>query len=327
MKQTPLLSVIVPVYNVAPYLDLCVRSIWEQTYDNLEIWLVDDGSTDESGDICDTWGERDPRITVLHKENGGAGAARNLALDMARGELVGFVDSDDYLAKDMYAHLWSLMEEDVDIAECVIVSTAGDEAPLDRPDQARTGCYTREEAMALHIREEMFCQTPPNKLYRRRVLENVRFPVGNLIDDEFFTYHAIGNARRLARSDRRMYAYRQQQGSVMHKPFSLNRLQGLEGKLHRLDYLKRELPQLEELGKRELLFSCLVSMQGSLRHLSGEDLEIAREKINGIFPVVTPVPWSREESLKRNLLLTAAQGNFLGVCRMLNWLEDMHILK
>ena len=101
MKETPLISVIVPVYRVENYLDRCLQSITEQTYRNLEIILVDDGSPDRSGAICDTWAEKDSRVKVIHKQNAGAGAARNTGLDMATGEIVSMIDSDDYLEVHM----------------------------------------------------------------------------------------------------------------------------------------------------------------------------------------------------------------------------------
>ena len=120
MKKTPLISVIIPVYRVEKYLDRCLRSITEQTYRNLEIILVDDGSPDNSGAICDAWAARDSRIRVIHKENAGAGAARNTGLNVASGDVVSMIDSDDYLEIHMYEHLLSLMTEDVDIAECPV---------------------------------------------------------------------------------------------------------------------------------------------------------------------------------------------------------------
>ena len=109
MKKTPLISVIIPVYRVEKYLDRCLRSITEQTYRNLEIILVDDGSPDNSGTICDAWAARDSRIRVIHKENAGAGAARNTGLNVASGDVVSMIDSDDYLEIHMYEHLLSLM--------------------------------------------------------------------------------------------------------------------------------------------------------------------------------------------------------------------------
>ena len=265
MDSLPLLSVVVPVYNVESYLDRCIRSIAEQTYTNLEIWLVDDGSTDGSGAICDTWAEKDRRIKVIHKENGGAGQARTVALDCIQGELVGLVDSDDFLERHMYEHLYSLMREDVDIAECVIGMTESDDFPMDDGRSAQVQVFPVVDAMRLHIRDELFCQTPPNKLYRRHVIADIRFPVGNLIDDEFWTYRVIGNARRLAHSSACMYAYRQQPGSAMHKPYSLKRLQGLTAKEQRL-YLDGADAALMK-GKRILLVDDVISTGESLAAL------------------------------------------------------------
>lgn len=105
MEQTPLISVIVPVYNIKEYLPRCVSSILNQTYDNLELILVDDGSTDETGALCDELAEQDPRVRVFHKENGGSSSARNLGISMAKGAYLGFVDSDDYISPDMYERL------------------------------------------------------------------------------------------------------------------------------------------------------------------------------------------------------------------------------
>ena len=105
MEQKPLISVIVPVYNVAAWLPRCVDSILAQTYENLEILLVDDGSTDGSGNICEEYAKKDTRIRVLHKENGGLSSARNAGLDAAAGAYIGFVDSDDWIAPEMYAEL------------------------------------------------------------------------------------------------------------------------------------------------------------------------------------------------------------------------------
>ena len=123
MKEMPLISVILPVYRVEKYLDRCLQSITGQTYRNLEIILVDDGSPDNSGAICDAWAEKDDRIRVIHKQNAGAGAARNTGLAVATGEIISMIDSDDYLEIHMYEHLMDLMTEDVDIAECDIYTT------------------------------------------------------------------------------------------------------------------------------------------------------------------------------------------------------------
>jgi len=326
MEELPLISVIVPVYNVEAYLDRCVRSIAEQTYGNLEILLVDDGSQDGSGAICDAWAEKDRRVKVIHKQNGGAGEARNVALDVARGELIGLVDSDDFLEEHMYAHLYSLMEDPVDIAECAIGATETDVFPMDDGSTADVRVFSLEDAMRLHIREELFCQTPPNKLYRRSVVGDIRFPVGNLIDDEFWTYRVIGNARYLARSSACMYAYRQRPFSAMHKPYSLRRLQGLYAQQERLEYIRKHLPALEYEAKFELFFCCIYVMQSCLRHLPEPELCSARQIIRGIVAQITPLEANPAAAARTNALLKVAQLSFERTCKFLNFLIDIHIL-
>ena len=321
-----MISVIVPVYRVEPYLDHCIQSIVGQTYQNLEIILVDDGSPDRSGAMCDAWAEKDSRIRVIHQENAGAGAARNAGLDVAQGALVSMIDSDDYLSPRMYEHLAALMQDDVDIAECALAQTESDDCPLEDGNGARVVYALKTDAMRLHIRDEMFCQTPPNKLYRRSTIGPIRFPVGKLIDDEFFTYQVIGRARRLAHTSARMYAYRQSPGSAMHKPFSLERLQGLDAKQLRLEYLRETMPELACEGEYDLFFSCLYAMQGSLKQLQGAHLEQAREKIQGILAGIVPLRPNPEAGKKKNLLVKVAQKHFEGTCRVLNFLIDIHVL-
>lgn len=326
MNEKPLISVIVPVYRVEKYLDRCLQSITQQTYRNLEIILVDDGSPDSSGAICDAWAAKDSRIRVIHKENAGAGAARNTGLDAATGDIVSMIDSDDYLQVHMYEHLIGLMAEDVDIAECDICWTERDDLPMEDGSQAEIKVCDVEDAMRLHIRDEIFCQTPPNKLYRRETIGDIRFPEGNLIDDEYFTYRVIGNAGKLARSSACMYAYRQQPGSAMHKAFSLRRLQGLEAKLQRLEYLEKKMPSLVYEAKFDLFFTAMFLMQEGLRSLKGAELEQARADIRQTLQKITPLEKNPEASARKNLLLKLAQTNFEGTCKLLNCLIDLHVL-
>lgn len=325
MEQMPLISVIVPVYKVEPYLDRCIRSIVGQTYENLEILLVDDGSPDRCGEICDGWAEKDSRIRVIHKENGGAGLARNVALDQARGELIGFVDSDDYIAPDMYEQLYNLLDQQVDIAECKICTVEDDMFPWETGTAEALVC-TKEKAMEYHIRDQLFHQTPPNKLYKREVIGNTRFPVGNLIDDEFFTYLVIGNARCLAHLDKPGYAYRQQSGSVMHRPFSRKRLEALEAKKQRMAYIQERMPKLFFETQQDLLTTCVYFMQESLRWLQGEELCAAKEEIRQTMRLLGSVKADSRSSKKKKVLYWMACRNLEGTCRILNFLQDIHIL-
>lgn len=326
MTDLPLISVVVPVYRVEDYLDHCIQSIVEQTYPNLEILLVDDGSPDKSGEICDRWAVSDCRIRVIHQKNAGAGAARNRALDAAEGDLIAFVDSDDYLHPNLYAHLYGLMKDGVDIAECEIGITETDDLSMDDGTGASILVCDTEEALRLHIQDEVFRQTPPNKLYRRACVGDIRFPEGNLIDDEFFTYKVLGNAKKLAHSSACMYAYRQQSGSAMHKPYSLRRLQGLDAKLQRLTYFEQRFPALVWEAKADLLMTCLGAMQGCLRSLKGEELEAARAKLNVVLTRITPLELSKAVSVKRRVLLKAAQTNLERTAKVLNFLIDIGLL-
>lgn len=326
MENLPLITVIVPVYRVEKYLDRCLASITGQTYENLEILLVDDGSPDDSGAICDRWAEQDSRIRVIHKANAGAGAARNTALDEAKGSLIGFVDSDDYLHPSFYRYLSGLMTEGVDIAECVIGETDRDDLPMADGTGANVLVCGTEEALRLHIRDEFFRQTPPNKLYRAETVGDIRFPEGNLIDDEFFTYRVIGNARKLAHSDACMYAYRQTPGSAMHKPYSLRRLQGLDAKTERLAYLQAHFPGLVAEAKRDLLLTCLFSMQGCLKSLSPEEMTIARQKIGHAAALTAPLEIPENLGIKRRWLLKSAERNLEGTAKFLNFLIRIHVL-
>lgn len=320
MKNLPLISVIVPVYKVEAYLDNCVRSIAAQTYGNLEILLVDDGSPDGSGSICDAWARKDPRFRVIHQKNSGGGAARNAALDAAAGELIAFVDSDDYISPDMLEHLYSLIADGADIAECDFLTTAEDGVHFPQAEVS-VKHYTREEAMHEHIQDTVFRQLVWNKLYRREMIGNIRFPVGTAIDDEFFTYQVLLNANKLVRSDKVCYAYRQQPESIMHQKYSLKRLVGIQAKQQRLQCLKEKMPSLVYEAETALFFFCVYAMQMSLRHLKGEELESARAIIHGAVKELKPLMPGKQLSLAGNLRLILGQIWFEGLCRLQNFLE------
>lgn len=326
MSQLPLLSVIVPVYRVEQYLDKCISSILNQTYDNLELILVDDGSPDSSGAICDRWAERDSRVRVIHQKNAGGGAARNAGLDAARGEIIGMIDSDDYIHPNMYQHLYGLMQDGVDIAECVIVQTEDDFLVMDDGSDAKITVCSCEEAMALHIRDELFCQTPPNKLYRRSTIGDTRFFVGSMIDDEYFTYQLIGRARKLAHSSAKMYAYRQQPGSIMHRKNPVKKLEGLRAKAQRLEYLRERLPVLVDAAKAELMLACVYAMQDCIQNLEGTDREEAVREIREQIRKLQPLKLDSIESAKQKLLLRASVYQPKAVARLLNFLIDIHVL-
>jgi glycosyltransferase involved in cell wall biosynthesis len=296
-----------------------------QTYGNLQILLVEDGSPDGSGAICDAWAAKDSRIRVIHQENRGGGAARNAALDVAEGELLAFVDSDDYIDPNLYAHLYSLLQQGADIAECGYVDTFDDAAVLGG-GSTEPVFFTGQEAMVAHIQDKQFRQLIWNKLYRRHVAEGIRFPVGTKIDDEYYTWQLLARAERLVRSDYVGYAYRQQPDSVMHARFSLKRVQSLDAKQQRLAYIHDHLPQLENPAKEDLIMTCLFVMQESLRFLKEDDFSRAEALIQKAMADTAGYEIPPETGKMRKILLKSAQANLKQTAKILNFLIKIHIL-
>lgn len=315
MENLPLISVIVPVYKVEAYLDKCVKSIVEQTYTNLEIILVDDGSPDNCPAMCDAWAEKDSRIRVIHQENSGGGAARNMALDTANGELVTFVDSDDYLAPDTFEYLHSLLIQGADIAECGYMDVFDDNAEFGC-DDVIVCTYTAQDAMAEHIRDRIFRQLIWNKLYRCEVVGDVRFPVGKKIDDEFFTYRVLGNAKTLIWSNKICYAYRQQEASVMHSMEAQKRVQAVEAKVQRHNYIKENFPDLIEMSLKDLWFTCIYQGQLSQREMNREKIEQTIKYLQG---VLAEHPCKLNGcTAKEKVWMSLASVSLSGVCKIRN---------
>lgn len=228
-----LISVIVPVYNVEKYLAECLRSIAAQTYRNLEILVVDDGSTDGSGAICDAFAKEDPRFRVFHKQNGGAASARNLALREARGEYLAFVDSDDVLHSDAYEHMVSQMQEhDADVVQCGYADWYRDEK-IDQLTFAESQEFGAQDYL-MRFTIDWTGALLWDKLYRRKLFDGIFFEEGHIIDDEFFTYQGLMNARRIRYVPRVVYHYRKRRSSV-----TINRHTQQRIVMDKLDYLPK----------------------------------------------------------------------------------------
>lgn len=317
-----LISVIIPIYNVEKYLNQCIQSVVNQTYRNLEIILVDDGSPDNCPRMCDEWAKKDSRIKVIHKQNEGSGTARNMALDIAKGQYIGLIDSDDYIEPHMYEHLLGLMGDDIDIVECGILETESDNDALDDGSSYESRIYCVQEAMKLHISDSLFRQTPPNKLYRRSTVGEIRFPVGNRIDDEFWTYRVIANARKLVHTSCNMYAYRQQPESVMHLPFSLHRLQAVDAKCQRLKLLQEQFPELQSQARINLWYTCLYMGQMSLLHMRADERAKAFEKLyvtRKQYPLTNND--KRSLPLKQRVWAILSDVSFATACKLRNCLK------
>ncbi len=211
-----LVSIIVPVYNVEKYLEQCISSILEQTYTNFELILVDDGSTDKSGDICDEWFKKDSRIKVFHQRNQGLSAARNRGIELAKGEYFCFVDSDDFVTKEYVKDFMEAIErEDADFALCDIVSAKLTNTDI-KADEEKilTGEDCKEWLKNPISREYVLMVVAWNKMYKRQLFDDYRFVHGKLHEDEFMINHMVFNIEKVVYIPKPNYIYRNNDSGI-----------------------------------------------------------------------------------------------------------------
>ena len=218
-----LISIIVPVYNVDKYLNRCINSILKQTYSNLEVLLIDDGSTDNSGLICDKYASKFNNIRVYHKKNGGISSARNYGLDRIsnKANYIAFVDSDDFLHPRMYEILYGdLIKYDCDIAVC----------NMDKTYSTIVNEYISENVLILN-KEEYFenyfddfyrSNVVWNKLYKRKCIEKLKFEEGKIYEDIFYSPQVVCNTNKIVINESKLYYYYQRQGSILNGASNIN---------------------------------------------------------------------------------------------------------
>lgn len=313
-----LISVIVPVYNVEKYLNRCIESLVRQIYTNLEIILVDDGSPDNCPAMCDAWAAKDERIRVIHKKNGGLSDARNAGMAAATGTYMGFVDSDDWISPEMYQLLLDRMCQDgSDIAACGVEMVWENGAPPRMLTSPGEYVLNAEEAMVSIIEESRLKQPVWYKLYKTELIRDIPFPVGRYHEDVFWSYQAVGMARKVSVCDMPCYHYTQRSGSIMGENFSMKRLDALDAKLNRLGYIQNNCPELTALAKRELFMFCLWVAQMNEKHLSGAKKIACRKKIRDVWEQVKNVP---AQTMKEMIWMTMVRVSFDTTVRVRNML-------
>jgi glycosyltransferase involved in cell wall biosynthesis len=270
-----LISVIVPVYNVENFLPRCVDSLLRQTYTNIEIILINDGSTDQSGVICDVYGKKDARVKVFHQENKGLSGARNAGVFFAKGDYVAFVDSDDFIADTMLERLYNLLvQNNCDIAQCRYLKFDDDK----KIKLAQNTNYKTEISDSCGFLKEFFLSSDINntvvwnKLYKSELVFNLPFIEGKTNEDEFWTYKVFAAAKNIVVTNEELYYYYQRPDSIMGSKFSIARLDIVEAKLQQQEFVEKNLPQLATSSKCDLWFCCIYALQMSKVHLQGSDL-------------------------------------------------------
>ncbi len=242
----PLISVIVPVYNAAKVLERCVNSILSQTYPNLEIILIDDGSTDMSGKFCDIFAKKDSHIKVIHQKNQGQSAARNAGLDLATGDYITFVDCDDEVEPTLIADLYQLIVKyhvRLAVGSFVEVSPTGDQKPFTTDEQPRTTVLSTEECLADMLLEQNFAMAVWGKLYARELFDSVRFPVGKIYEDVATTYRLILQCPEIALTTATKYLYYHNPNSTTRQSFHRRNLALIELTDQMCDEIWQELGQ------------------------------------------------------------------------------------
>ena len=242
-----LVSIIVPVYNVDKYLERCVNSIIQQSYRNLEIILVDDGSTDNSGTICDTYKEKDDRIIVIHKENGGLSDARNAGIKIFTGEYVTFIDSDDYVSLDMISYMMLVLEK----TACKVVQCEYAKGYDENYKFHYSGKYiVYDNSVVCENRDVHVCVW--GKLYEKSLIKGRYFPIGKINEDEYYTYKCVYESNRTAIMPDALYYYFQRSNSIMHKKKTYLNMDILDAFDERIKYFQdRKEERLVIISRKE----------------------------------------------------------------------------
>lgn len=312
MDREKTISVIVPIYNVEKYLARCVDSILAQTYQDLEIILVDDGAKDASGAICDAYAEKDPRIKVIHKKNGGLSSARNAGIDAATGEYLAFVDSDDWIEPEMYGHMLSLMEAYGAKLACAgrydVDGATGEKTVGLCPK--REECISSEELVGRIFLWEGCDSSACDKLYRRSLFARFRYPEGKVCEDVPTTYKIVLQAGRAVLCDRPFYNY-------YHRPDSISTASAITEKTFHFSqhtaeiypYIRENHPNIEPQARflrvRSLshILLLLEQAEGNARRDFAQQYRQARKALGRHMGFVLKSPWFGKQEKVTDLLL------------------------
>ncbi len=320
MGHKPTISVIIPVYNVEDYLARCVDSILVQTYEKLDVILVDDGSPDGSGKICDEYAAKDSRVRVIHKPNGGLSSARNAGLDAAAGEYLSFIDSDDWIEPDTYEHMMGLLDK----YQAQIVSFGNIEVDGATGEQTLGICPKKEECISS---EEMVgriflwdgCDSSVcDKVFHASLFENFRFPEGKLSEDVAITYKIILQTSKVVMCERPVYYYYQHPNSITKQTVITEKTFHYSQHTEKIYRDIREnhpaiLPQVTYLRVKALshILLLLEQSEAEVRQIFAQQYRYARKALGAFFGFILTTPWLGAKERITDILL------ILGIYRQL----------
>lgn len=265
------ISVIVPIYNVEKYLKKCIESIINQTYSNLEIILVDDGSPDNCGKICDEYQVQDSRIKVIHKKNGGLSDARNAGIKEATGEIISFIDSDDFVDLDMYEYMLNEMQkENADIVICgTKIDFENGKTRIKRAEKRKI--LNSKDALIELNSFKSFDMAVWNKLYKKEIIDGIFFPVGKKSEDYFVMYQYFDRAKKIIILPEAKYHYIQRANSISRgKNFTHDYI---EGSKQQKAFFDKKYPEISFVGNTAYAFSYIATYNRYLKN----KLKISKE--------------------------------------------------
>lgn len=270
----PEISVIVPVYKVEPYLERCVRSVQNQTFQDFELILVDDESPDRCGELCDDYARQDPRIRVLHKKNGGLSDARNAGMDLARGRYVCFVDSDDFIDPEMLQVLYDLAQKhQAEIAICGVRDCYKGRVQEHNPVEEEL-VVSGVEALRLTLEGKKLLVSVCTKLICRELAEKNRFRKGRTYEDAFYNPQLLLGAKVVAVTTRSLYSYWHRADSITTHPFREQNMDVIDAYTYNLEQVTEHCPELEDVARFRLHWAYFVVLDKIL--LTGREGEIAQ---------------------------------------------------
>ena len=248
-QEKALISLIIPVYKVEKYLEKCIQSVINQTYENLQIILVDDGSPDNCGKICDEYAKKDHRIEVIHKSNGGLSDARNKGLEIAKGEYIGFVDSDDYIEADMYEVLYNLLKQyNADVSICNFYTVSQGKISIKNADNGINE-YNRIEILKEILLDKNIQSYAWNKLYKKELFDEIKYPIGKKYEDIGTTFYLLEKCNKVVVTGKSEYYYINRQDSIVNNVTESTITDYIKLIMQRYDYIEKNIKELSSYNK------------------------------------------------------------------------------
>ncbi len=295
--EEDLISIVIPVYKVEKYLEKCIESVLKQTYTNLQIILVDDGSPDNCGKICDEYAKRDSRIDVIHKVNGGLSEARNVGISKAKGRYIGFVDSDDYIKENMYEILLNLIKEyNADASICNLYDVIeGKEYIRNKNNGIQE--YSRLDILKEVLLDKNIQSYAWNKLYKKELFDEVKYPIGKKYEDIGTTFYIFEKCNKIVVTSEPEYYYLKRSDSLVNNVTESTVFDYMELILQRYLYINDNIKELKQYNDYYLVRT-LLTANNDIKELKQIE-EKTKQKYNELYNISKEILRTNYSNLKK----------------------------